>query len=92
MREKKSANFVFFSNPKYFFFCRLFLLLASSSSSVVLFIFLSLGVQCEIEEGIRGGFVSLSLVERKTVKKRRGFSLFAVVLGFCGFCCRAKGV
>ena len=55
------------------FFCRLFLLLASSSSSVVLFIFLSLGVQCEIEEGIRGGFVSLSLVERKTVKKRRGF-------------------
>ena len=58
---------------------------------IEILIFLSLGVACKIE-GIRGGFVSLSLVERKTVKKRRGFSLFAVVLGFCGFCCRAKGV
>ena len=77
----------FFKTLNTFFFR----LLASSSSSRVLFIFLSLGVACKIE-GIRGGFVSLSLVERKTVKKRRGFSLFAVVLGFCGFCCRAKGV
>ena len=48
---------------------------SSSSSSSVLFIFLSLGVKCEIE-GIRAWLclsLVLSFVERKTVKKRRGF-------------------
>ena len=55
----------YFLNPKQFF------------SSSCFFFFLrcfhfSFSESCKIE-GIRGGFVSLSLVERKTVKKRRGF-------------------
>ena len=70
MREK--SVLCFFQTLNTFFLSSL---LASSSSSSVLFIFLSLGVKCEIE-GIRAWLclsLVLSFVERKTVKKRRGF-------------------
>ena len=55
--------FVFFFQTLNTFFLSS-LLASSSSSSSVLFIFLSLGVKCEIE-GIRGGFVSLSFSRRE---------------------------
>ena len=76
---------VFFQTLNTFFLSSL--LASSSSSSSVLFIFLSLGVKCEIE-GIRAWLclsLVLSFVERKTVKKRRGFVVVRSRVGLLRF-------